>query len=341
MGKIQKILRPVVEYFREIAPVVSLLLLAFGFLVHDNIEILWFSLFGAFLIIILTFRLVKHRKKEIQRISEVIRRIRQDEFSSPEEIVLNDSLSDLQEEIRGMFMRTKEDLESMKKLAVARKEFLGNVSHELRTPIFSIQGYLETLVDGAIDDKKVNKTFLEKAIRHTENLNSLLNDLIDISMIESGQMKMSFRYNKINSFIAPYVEDFRDMASEKKISLKFEPAEDEIELLFDKNRMRQIIVNLIQNAMKYTEEGEVIISVKPSGSFVTISVRDTGMGIAPADLPRIFERFYRVDKNRSRTIGGTGLGLAIVKHIVEAHGSEIKVTSTLGKGSEFYFNLKR
>lgn len=240
-----------------------------------------------------------------------------------------------------MFLRTKNDIASLKKLEQVRTEFLGNVSHELRTPIFTIQGFLETLLDGAMYDNKVNRTFLQKANQHTHNLNSLLNDLIDISMIESGQMRMSFRYFDVNEFLNSIVHDMRSHAQNKDIQLILHTNVNISTIFGDKEKLKQVMVNLIINAIKYTEKGSVEIGVTDEGKRTKIYVRDTGIGIAKSDLDRIFERFYRVDKDRSRAQGGTGLGLAIAKHIIEAHGSKIDVISDPGRGSTFSFSLKK
>ncbi|HVO72540.1 MAG TPA: ATP-binding protein [Ignavibacteriaceae bacterium] len=283
----------------------------------------------------------KKRSTELSEIKEIIKHIRENYYSGPEEINLSTGLSSLQEEIRRMFEKAKADIEYLKKLEKMRTEFLANVSHELRTPIFAIQGYIETLLSGAINDEKVNKTFLEKADRHTLNLNNLLNDLIDISRIESGEMRMSFRYFNINEALRTVVQEFEPMASEKKISLLFHPGKENLQLWGDKQRLRLVIVNLLTNAIKYTEEGTVEVFVEDGPKYGKIIVKDTGIGIPADDLDRIFERFYRVDKGRSRLVGGTGLGLAIVKHIVEAHGSKVEVKSEPGKGSEFSFKLRK
>lgn len=251
------------------------------------------------------------------------------------------NLKNLQEEIKLMFEKTKNDIEYLKKLERIRTEFLANVSHELRTPIFAIQGYLETLLNGALNDDTVNKYFIDKAQQHTLHLSTLLNDLIDISMIESGEMRLSYRYFVVNEFISPLVLEFQKVAREKGIDLIFSPARSGLQLFGDKNRLRQVLVNLIQNAIKYTEKGEVEILVIEEQKHGRIIVRDTGIGISENDIDRIFERFYRVDKARSKEAGGTGLGLAIVKHLIEAHGSKIEVKSEPGKGSEFSFRLKK
>lgn len=240
-----------------------------------------------------------------------------------------------------MFERAKNDIEYLRRLERMRTEFLANVSHELRTPIFTIQGFLETLLDGAINDNKVNRLFLEKANNNTINLSHLLNDLIDISMIESGEMRMSFRYFKINDYLEEIVEEFTQRAEAKGLELKFTPAVKNYSVFADKIKVQQVLTNLIQNALRYTEAGSIDITAIDETKDVRIVIRDTGIGIPEKDLHRIFERFYRVDKARSKAEGGTGLGLAISKHIIEAHNSKIEVKSIPGKGSEFSFTLKK
>lgn len=281
------------------------------------------------------------RSSELREIKSVIYGIRKNTFHSPEEIKLKKNLLALQEEIQDMFEKERNDIEYLKRLEKMRTEFLANVSHELRTPIFAIQGYIETLLNGAINDAKVNKNFLDKANQHTINLSNLLNDLIDISMIESGEMRLSYRYFNINDFINQLVHEMSPMAQEKEIKLIYYPARDGLQLFGDKERLKQVFINLLTNAIKYTEQGSVKVLVEEEPKFGKLIIKDTGIGIPEEDLNRIFERFYRVDKARSRAVGGTGLGLAIVKHIVEAHGSKIEVKSKPGEGSEFSFRLKK
>jgi two-component system phosphate regulon sensor histidine kinase PhoR len=197
------------------------------------------------------------------------------------------------------------------------------------------------LLDGALEDKNVNRNFLEKANRHTQNLNSLLNDLIDISMIESGQMLFSYRYFNAWEFLEGIVNELKPHAEKKNLDLILLQFDKTLQLLGDKQRLKQAMTNLIVNAIKYTETGKVEVGIEEEEQFGSVFVNDTGIGISVSDLNRIFERFYRVDKDRSRELGGTGLGLAIVKHIVEAHGSKIEVKSQVGKGSNFSFKLKK
>lgn len=296
-----------------------------------------FVLFNAIILLILK----RERKLELKEIKEVIKRIRSNEYTSSEEISLSGNLRELEEEIKEMFNRTQSDIQNLKKLEQIRTEFLGNVSHELRTPIFSIQGYIETLLDGALEDPKVNRAFLQKANNHTLNLNNLLNDLIDISMIESGEMKMSFRYFNIHDFLKTIEADFKNLAEKKNLVLSLHSPNPRLDLFGDRQRLKQVMSNLVSNAIKYTETGSVEIGVIEESSFAQIYIKDTGLGIPDADLSRIFERFYRIERDRSREMGGTGLGLAIVKHIIEAHDSKIEVKSQPGKGSEFIFRLKK
>ena len=240
-----------------------------------------------------------------------------------------------------MFKKEKSDIEYLQRLQKMRSQFIANVSHELRTPIFAIQGYIETLLNGAIDDNNVNMHFLEKANQHTVSLSNLLNDLIDISMIESGEMRMSYRYFKINDLINQVIQENRKIAEDKNLELIYISSRDDLEVFGDKDKLRQVLVNLILNSIKYTEKGKIEVLVEEVGKHAKIIVRDTGIGIPENYLDRIFERFFRIDKARSRSQGGTGLGLAIVKHIIEAHNSKVVVTSKEGEGSEFSFLLKK
>jgi len=251
----------------------------------------------------------------------------------------SDEFLRLSDAINTMFESFRKDITRMKKLERVRTEFLGSVSHELRTPIFSTQGLIETLLNGAIDDKKVNRDFLQRALINTERLNTLLEDLIDISRIESGEMKLQFRYFDIIPFLRSVVNEMQTDAEKRSITLRLSgSSEGAIEVYGDRERLRHVMENLIHNAIKYSEPGDqVCVYVKEKKESVEISVEDTGIGIAPHHIPRIFERFYRVDRDRSREVGGTGLGLAIVKHIVEAHDAEISVVSEVGIGSTFTF----
>ncbi|GMV53169.1 MAG: sensor histidine kinase [Chlorobi bacterium] len=244
--------------------------------------------------------------------------------------------------INALAQKASGDITELRRLETVRSEFIANVSHELRTPIFSVQGYLETLLDGALDDPEVSRQFIEKAYYNARRLNALLSDLIDISRIESGELRMSFRYFSATELLQDVVNTMELQGAQRGITLRLLlPPNKALRVYGDRERLVQVLTNLIDNAIKYnTDNGLVDISAEKSDGVVRIAVRDTGIGIPPEHKQRLFERFYRVDKNRSRDVGGTGLGLAIVKHILEAHSSTISVESEPGHGTVIAFTLK-
>jgi two-component system phosphate regulon sensor histidine kinase PhoR len=294
-------------------------------------------------VVLLVSQFVARRMaKPLVEIGEMVKEIKAGNLDQKLPVRSQDELGRLAELINELTDKLKTDIEQLQKLERVRSEFLANVSHELRTPIFSLKGFLETLQEGAINDPAVNKKFVEKAYHHANRLDSLLSDLIEISRIESGDMKMSFRYFDVVSFLRQIVGDFSDNAAKKQQRLLLDAPEGEALVLGDKDRLRLAIGNIIDNAIKYSPESTTIIArLTEQNHSVTISVSDNGPGIEAEHLPRVFERFYRVDKTRSREVGGTGLGLAIVKHIVEAHNSKVSVTSEVGKGTTFSFDLKK
>tara|TARA_R110002012_G_scaffold70712_1_gene182010 strand:- start:137174 stop:137941 length:768 start_codon:yes stop_codon:yes gene_type:complete len=225
-----------------------------------------------------------------------------------------------------------------------RKEFMGNISHELKTPLFTVQGYILTLLDGAMKDKKVRKKYLQRANKGVERLIYIIKDLDMITKLEVGGLIL----NKENFNILTMVQNVFDLlemkAAKKNISLVFDKEYfDEIIVNADKERIEQVLTNLIVNSLKYgKQDGTTEVSIESlSKNKLLIRVTDNGEGISKDNLPRIFERFYRVDKSGSRKEGGSGLGLSIVKHIVEAHTEKIYVESQLGIGSEFSFTLEK
>lgn len=328
-------------YYREFL-LLNLLFIAVILLLTRDLSLLLPSIISILVIDIAALYLIgRRRNKELDDIKTIINNIRKSKYNSEEEIQLGSNLLSLQKAIKKMFKKEKNDIEYLQRLQKVRSQFLANVSHELRTPIFNIQGYIETLLNGAVNDEKVNIHFLEKANQNTISLSNLLNDLIDISMIESGEMRMSYRYFKINELIRQVVQENKKVAEDKNLELNFIPARDDLEVFGDKEKLKQVLVNLIHNAIKYTEKGKVEILVEEENKHALVIVRDTGIGIPENYLDRIFERFFRIDKARSRSLGGTGLGLAIVKHIIEAHNSKVNVTSKEGEGSEFSFLLKK
>ena len=232
------------------------------------------------------------------------------------------------------------DLTRLKQLENTRQEFVANVSHELRTPLSLIKGFVETLIDGAKNDPELSTRFLRTIEKHTDRLTYLIEDLLTISRLESGQIVMNLHDVALRDETTHVIDDLQARAADKKVSLKNEmPVE--LHARADADRLQQVLFNLVENAIKYGRaEGTVSIGGHVNGSDkVELWVRDDGPGIPSEAKERIFERFYRVDRARSRETGGTGLGLAIVKHIVQAHGGEVWVKSELGKGAAFYFTL--
>lgn len=232
------------------------------------------------------------------------------------------------------------DITELRRLEKVRQEFVANVSHELRTPISSIKGYAETLLEGAIDDQDNARDFLNIIYQDSQRLAALIDDLLDLSKIESGKLKMVFLNYPANALIIKCAAVMENQAKAKAITIKLEIPDNLAQIKVDETRFSQVMINLLDNAVKYTpEKGTVSISARPEGNYLQIDISDTGIGIPEQDIPRIFERFYRVDKVRSRELGGTGLGLSIVKHIVQAHGGQVWVKSEPGHGSTFSFTI--
>jgi two-component system, OmpR family, phosphate regulon sensor histidine kinase PhoR len=227
------------------------------------------------------------------------------------------------------------DVTALRRLELVRTEFVANVSHELRTPLTAIQGYLETLLSGALEERQNARRFLEIAFRHTERLGRLLNDLTDLSNIELGKVTLRPGAVRVTEVVDSVLDIVRPKAEAGRVGLIADVQPRALTVHADHDRLAQILINLADNAVKYTpENGWVTVRARETdGGRAEILVRDTGVGIPAADLPRITERFYRVDKARSRELGGTGLGLAIVKHLVAAHGGELSITSVEGEGT--------
>jgi len=252
-------------------------------------------------------------------------------------------IDEVNQEVLEWAQSQRTEIEELRKLESFRKEFLGNVSHELKTPIFNIQGYIHTLLDGAIDDPEVNIRFLKKAAKSLDRLSDLVEDLISISQLETGQLKMEIERFDIHALVADVFEGQEMRAKEKNITLAFKEGCDKPFWVYaDKYRIRQVIVNLVVNSIKYgRQDGKTLVSFYDMDENILTEVADNGEGIDEVHLPRLFERFYRVDKHRSREEGGSGLGLAIVKHIIEAHNQTINVRSKVGAGTTFGFTLKK
>jgi two-component system phosphate regulon sensor histidine kinase PhoR len=243
-------------------------------------------------------------------------------------------------EARGVVM-VLHDITELRRLEQVRTEFVANVSHELRTPLTAIHGYLETLLDGALEEPENARKFLEIVFRHTERLGRLTDDLTDLSNIELGRISLRLEPTAVSDVADSVLAIIAPRAVAGQVSVEAKLPAGLPEVVVDRDRLAQILINLVDNAVKYTPKGgQVWVEGRVGeGGMVEVAVRDTGVGIPKADLPRLTERFYRVDKARSRDLGGTGLGLAIVKHLVLAHGGELDIDSELWKGTTVRFTL--
>lgn len=281
--------------------------------------------------------------RRIDLARSVLRQIRKHRFDNLEAAHLpkGDELNDLVWQVYRTGQVLEAEMRDLRQMEDYRKEFLGNVSHELKTPIFAIRGFTETLLDGAIENPAVNRSFLDKILRNADRLSNLARDLGEISRIETGELKMEMAPFSLKALVGEILESLDPMARAKDVRLAVSGLDALPAVLGDPERLRQVVTNLVDNAIKYNNPGgtvEVVARPLPSGH-VKVSVADDGIGIGSEHIGRITERFYRVDRSRSRSQGGTGLGLAIVKHILAAHGTTLMVESRPGSGSTFGFSL--
>ena len=254
-----------------------------------------------------------------------------------------ESIEGMEAEIALWSKKQSEFLEEYRSREQFRREYVGNISHELKTPIFSIQGYIHTLLDGAMEDPKVAKKFLKRTAKSVDRMTELVKDLEAISKIESGLYEIQLRPVVLLNLIDDSMDALESFIAEYKaeVEVVWEVNKD-VQVVCDSARIEQVLDNLIVNAIKYSPVGSsVLVVIREKNNSVYIDIRDHGFGIPEGDLARVFERFYRVDKARTRSEGGSGLGLSIVKHIVEAHGEEITVNSKERVGSVFSFSLAK
>ncbi len=267
--------------------------------------------------------------------SKHIRGIKQPKFNS---------LDKVNQEVLEWSETKKKEIEELRETATYRREFLGNVSHELKTPIFNIQGYILTLLDGGLDDPSINRKFLLRAEKSINRLIELVEDLDEISKLESGTLKLNYSTFDLIALSKEVVEFLEIKSKERGVTIGFSlPVERQYLVNADRERIKELLINLIDNAIKYSQpvNGRIKLSFFDMDTRILAEVTDNGPGIEASELNRIFERFYRVDKARSSELGGTGLGLSIVKHIIQAHDETINVRSTPGVGTTFAFTLPK
>lgn len=326
----------------------ALLLLLFSLLVQP---LLWYYILPGLLILftashwIFRFALEKFIYEKIRIIYKTIHSLKRPKDSDKFKMsIRDDTIERVNQEVLEWGQDRTKEIEELKRLAVYRREFIGNVSHELKTPIFNIQGYVLTLLDGGLEDPNINREYLLRTEKSINRMIAIVEDLEAIAQLESGELKLDFRKFDVVALVREVIDFLEIKARKKDYSIYLDhPYEKPVYVIADKERIRQAFINLIDNSIKYGQKngGKTKISFFDMDENVLVEVTDNGIGISQQDLPRIFERFYRTDKGRSREQGGTGLGLAIVKHIIVAHQQTINVRSNLEVGTTFGFTLKK
>lgn len=331
-----------------ISVVTSSLSIAVGllFLIIGNSSFYALLIFIGLIVFFLTYLIVFYSMnhfifERIKPIYKTIQSVNYAEDKLLKDLEERDMIQDVQNDVMTWARRKTKEISQLRQLEKYRREFLGNVSHELKTPIFNIQGYILTLLDGGLEDDNINRLYLERTEKSVNRLITIVNDLESISRLESGELKLEYTRFNIVKLIKEIFEEQEIKSREIDITLKFARSVDKaIFVKADKKRIHEVINNLIDNSIKYGKTGgQTIVDFHDMEDNILIEITDDGIGISDKDLPRLFERFFRADKSRSREMGGTGLGLSIVKHIIEAHNQTINVQSKIDKGSSFTFTL--
>ena len=254
-----------------------------------------------------------------------------------------DIIYEVEQEVADWAQKQQEQIELYRGFAEYRRRYIGDISHELKTPIFNIQGYLHTLLNGGLEDESIARPFLKKAVKNVDRLQTIVDDLSAISRLESGDQLLDLEVFDIRQLAMEVIEDMEMKSRQANVSLSLkEGASPTFMVEADRENIRQVLTNLVSNSIKYGNEGgSTKLAFYDMDSNVLVEVADNGIGLSEKHLPHVFDRFYRVDKSRSRQKGGSGLGLAIVKHIIEAHKQTINVRSTKGLGSTFGFTLRK
>lgn len=325
----------------------SLLIILFGlidlktqYLKLILIDILVFSS----LYVLLKYSLEQFIHDKIKVIYKSIHQFKTPKKQKKPTIVNSNTIDSVAQEVQEWSEQQHKEIEQLKRLESYRREFLGNVSHELKTPIFNIQGYVLTLLDGGLEDLSINREYLLRTEKSINRMVAIVEDLEEISMLEYGEMQLKFNTFNIVELTQEVIDFLEIRAQKKNHKIYFDKSYDKpIYINADKKRIRQVLVNLIDNSIKYakTENSKTKISFFDMDENLLLEVTDNGIGIAKENIPRLFERFFRTDKARSREEGGTGLGLSIVKHIMEAHHQSVNVRSTPGIGSTFAITLSK
>ena len=317
-----------------------------SFIPETNGNILFVSFIASLIIagLLIYFVLDYLVFQEINKMYDSINRLKMKDFGVSRKKLQKDQnpLRKLNDELFVYVSKKEQEVTELKRLEKYRREFLANVSHELKTPIFSAQGFVHTLLDGAMDDENVREKFLSKAAKSLDGLDILVKDLLTLSQMETGDIKMHQERLDLRQTTKEIFEQLENKASLRNVKMHLKAPQGNILVRADGQRIGQVITNLVENAVKYgNENGNIWVIFEEDKNAWKVFIKDDGQGIAPEHLNRIFERFYRVDKARSRSDGSSGLGLAIVKHILQGHRTKISVVSKLEKGTTFSFKLEK
>jgi two-component system phosphate regulon sensor histidine kinase PhoR len=316
----------------------------FIFLKIEGIESYWHTFVFFIVLFLISTVIVQFRVEHFiyRRIKKIYDDVALIEQSPIKDIAITTDLATLTKEVKKFAIDKKLEIEALKIREEYRREFLGNISHELKTPLFSIQGYLSTLIDGAYKDKNVLLKYLERADKGVERLLFITRDLDMIAKLESGTLHLESEEFDVVELVSGVIDLYELKANSKNISIDFDMKYEPIYVHADKEKIQQVVSNLIDNSIKYGKNrGSTEISLEEiTEEKLLIRITDNGLGIEKNLIPRLFERFFRIDKTGSREVGGSGLGLAIVKHIIEAHKEKIYVESQINIGSEFSFTLQ-
>lgn len=326
----------------------TLFLLVFSYITERPFSVLLYLCWVVVIFLVSYLITIYYLERYIYRKIKLIYKTIRDERLMPHEkntsIDMNSNIiDDVEREVAEWAENQRKEIDKYKSWAAYRRQFLGDISHELKTPIFNIQGYLHTLLDGGLQDETINMSFLQKAATNVERLNTIVDDLESIARLESEELILEMQVFDIKKLTEEVFEDLEMKASKQQIMLDFkEGASQGYRVRADRESIRQVLMNLVSNSIKYGKSGgRTKVSFYDMDRYILVEISDNGIGISKEHLKHIFDRFYRVDKHRSRDRGGSGLGLAIVKHIVEAHKQTIHVRSTPSIGTTFGFTLEK
>ncbi|MCM2302053.1 MAG: ATP-binding protein [Flavobacteriaceae bacterium] len=322
----------------------TIMLIILMYFFYDTIHVDFVVEF-AILIFLSSFVIIQYRVERLifNRIGRIFEAVGSSNSSEIKKDQGPSDMESLSREVQKFADEKRQEVDVLNEREKYRREFLGNISHELKTPLFTVQGYILTLLDGAIKDKEVRTKYLERAGKGVERLIYITKDLELIAGLESEELKLNYSHFDMVNLIQNVFDLLEMKAKKRNVKLHFDKSYDfPVWVNADQERIEQVLINILVNAIKYgKQDGWAIVSIQTEGNKVKVIFKDNGEGIKPESLPRVFERFYRVDQSRSREQGGSGLGLSIVKHIIEAHHETVTAQSEFGKGSTFTISLQK